>query len=117
MANEMERTTLISFLQDLVNRAGEKKPTDKAFANIEAQVEYNGSQDRAACRSAQHDTAGGAQWLARLEQAEEEVINIHEVIDAHPWDGCVASSRRCSRPMAGPARHQPDRGGAGTRRP
>ena len=28
-------------------------------------------------------------WLD-LEQSEEETISIHEVIDAHPWDGCVA---------------------------
>ena len=90
MANEMERTTLISFLQDLVNRAGEKKPTDKAFANIEAQVEYNGTKIVLPADPRNMTLLEAREWLARLEQAEEEVINIHEVIDAHPWDGCVA---------------------------
>jgi transitional endoplasmic reticulum ATPase len=87
---EMERQALVSFLQDLVSRAGEKKPTDKAFANIEAAIEYNGTKIVLPADPRNMTLQEAREWLVRLEQAEEEVISIHEVIDAHPWDGCVA---------------------------
>jgi len=90
MAFEMERSALVAFLQDLVNRAGEKKPTDKAFANIDASIEYSGSKIILPADPRNMTLLEAREWLARLEQAEEEVINVHEVIDAHPWDGCVA---------------------------
>jgi hypothetical protein len=90
MAYEMERNALVSFLQDLVSRAGEKKPTDKAFANIDASIEYNGKKIVLPADPRNMTLLEAREWLHRLEQAEEEVIGIHEVIDAHPWDGCVA---------------------------
>ena len=90
MAFEMERSALVNFLQDLVSRAGEKKPTDKAFANIDASIEYSGTKIVLPADPRNMTLLEAREWLSRLEQAEEEVINVHEVIDAHPWDGCVA---------------------------
>ena len=92
MANEMERQALVSFLQELVNRAGDgkKPPVDKAFSNIETSVEYSGKKIVLPADPRNMTLAEAREWLIRLEQADEETINVHEVIDAHPWDGCVA---------------------------
>ena len=90
MAFEMERGALVAFLQELVNRAEDKKPTDKAFANIDASIEYSGKKIVLPADPRNMTLLEAREWLVRLEQAEEEVITIHEVIDAHPWDGCVA---------------------------
>ena len=90
MAYEMERNALVSFLQELVKGAGEKKPTDKAFSNIEASIEYSGSKIVLPADPRNMTLQEAREWLARLEMAEEETINVYEVIDAHPWDGCVA---------------------------
>jgi ATPase family protein associated with various cellular activities (AAA) len=87
---EMERNALVAFLQDLVARSGEKKPTDKAFANIDASIEYSGKKIVLPADPRNMTLLEAREWLTRLEQAEDEVIRIHEVIDAHPWDGCVA---------------------------
>ena len=91
MAFEMERNALVAFLQDLVNRKDDgKPPTDKAFANIEAAVEWNGKKIILPADPRNMGLREARDWLARLEQSDEEAININEVIDAHPWDGCVA---------------------------
>jgi len=90
MAFEMERSALVAFLQDLVSRAGDKKPTDKAFANIDASIEYRGSKIVLPADPRNMTLAEARDWLSRLELAEEETIAINEVVDAHPWDGCVA---------------------------
>ena len=91
MAFEMERTALVAFLQDLVNRKDDgKPPADKAFANIEAAVEWNGKKIVLPADPRNMGLSEAREWLHRLERSDEEAINIHEVIDAHPWDGCVA---------------------------
>jgi transitional endoplasmic reticulum ATPase len=90
MAFEMERNALVAFLQELVTRKDEGKPTDKAFANIDAQIEYNGTKIVLPADPRHMTLLEAREWLLRLEQSEEETISIHEVIDAHPWDGCVA---------------------------
>lgn len=90
MAFEMERNALVSFLQELVKGAGEKKPADKAFSNIEASIEYHGTKIVLPADPRNMTLAEAREWLHRLEVAEEESINVHEVIDAHPWDGCFA---------------------------
>jgi transitional endoplasmic reticulum ATPase len=87
----MERTALVAFLQDLVNRKDDgKPPTDKAFANIEAAIEYSGSKIILPADPRNMTLREAREWLARLEQADEEAVNVHEVVDAHPWDGCIA---------------------------
>ena len=91
MAFEMERNALVASLQDLVNRKDDgKPPTDTAFANIEAAVEWNGKKIILPADPRNMGLREAREWLARLEQSDEEAININEVIDAHPWDGCVA---------------------------
>lgn len=90
MAFEMERQALVQFLQELVANKGDKPPTDKAFANIEAAIEYSGSKIILPADPRNMTLAEATEWLNRLAVAENEMISIHEVIDAHPWDGCVA---------------------------
>jgi len=90
MAFEMERQALVEFLQELVSRKDGKPPTDKAFSNIDASIEYSGSKIILPADPRNMTLLEAREWLMRLEQAEEEQISIHEVIDAHPWDGCVA---------------------------
>ncbi len=90
MAFEMERNALVEFLQELVKRKDGSPPTDKAFANIEAGIEYSGTKIILPA-DPRNMTLGEAQeWLHRMQVADEEVISINEVVDAHPWDGCVA---------------------------
>ena len=90
MANDTERQALVSFLQELVKGSGEKKPANKAFSNIEAAVEYSGTKIILPGDPRQMKLGEAREWLTRLEAAEEQAVSIHEVIDAHPWDGCVA---------------------------
>lgn len=90
MAFEMERDALVTFLQELVSRKTDKPPADKAFANIDASIEYSGKKIILPADPRNMTLLEAREWLARLEQADEEPIAIHEVIDAHPWDGCVA---------------------------
>ena len=91
MAYEMERQALVSFLQDLVNRKDDgKPPTDKAFSNIEASIEFSGKKIILPADPRNMTLREARDWLVRLEQSDEEAISIHEVIDAHPWDGRVA---------------------------
>ena len=70
----------------------QKPKNPDAFKNIEAKVDYDMNSKRIKLpgdpRKMTFNEA--AVWLKRLEAADEEVINIHEVIDAHPWDGAVA---------------------------
>src|SRR5882672_7404439 len=67
MAFEMERSALVAFLQDLVSRAGDKKPTDKAFANIDASIEYRGSKIVLPADPRNMTLAEARDWLSRLE--------------------------------------------------
>ena len=90
MSSEMERGLLLKFLQELVSRKDGKPPTDKAFSNIEAAVEFSGSKIVLPADPRHMTLPEAREWLARLERSEEEAITVHEVIDAHPWDGCVA---------------------------
>jgi transitional endoplasmic reticulum ATPase len=90
MAYEMERQALVEFLQELVNRKSDGKPTDKAFKNIETSIEYSGKKIILPADPRNMTLLEAREWLTRLEQGEEETIAINEVIDAHPWDGCVA---------------------------
>src|SRR4029077_1185135 len=90
MSFEMERNALVEFLKELVSRKEGKPPTDKAFANIEAGIEYSGKKIILPADPRNMTLAEAREWLTRMEQSEQEVIAIHEVIDAHPWDGCVA---------------------------
>jgi transitional endoplasmic reticulum ATPase len=88
MAFEMERNALVELLQGLVQQ--KPAPKDKAFANIEAAVEYSGTKIILPGDPRQMKLSEAREWLSRLEAAEEQIVSIHEVIDAHPWDGCVA---------------------------
>ena len=88
MAFEMERAALVDFLQELVKRK-DGKPTDKAFSNIEAAVEYSGTKIVLPADPRHMAWPKHASGWPGFEKSQEEVIAIHEVIDAHP-DGCVA---------------------------
>ena len=90
MSFEMERSALVQFLQDLVADKSGKPPVDKAFANIDASIEYSGTKIVLPADPRHMTLQEAREWLHRLEIAEEEAIAIHETIDAHPWDGCVA---------------------------
>ena len=114
MAFEMERNALVELLQGLVQQ--KPAPKDKAFANIEAAIEYSGTKIILPADPRQMKLSEAREWLTRLEQAEEQVVSIREVIDAHPWDGCVAFLRPCSRPMAGHSRCRREHSSAVIRR-
>lgn len=90
MAFEMERSALVEFLQGLVADRSGKPPVDKAFANIDASIEFSGKKIILPADPRNMTLPEAREWLIRLEKADEETIAIHEVIDAHPWDGCVA---------------------------
>ena len=90
MSFEMERSALVSFLQDLVADKSGKPPVDKAFSNIEAAIEFSGTKIVLPGDPRNMTLLEAREWLDRLEAAEGEVISIYEVVDAHPWDGCIA---------------------------
>jgi transitional endoplasmic reticulum ATPase len=116
MAFEMERNALVELLQAIVNRKDEAKPADRAFSNIEAAVEYSGSKITLPADPRRMGLREAREWLARLEQSEEETISIHEVVDAHPWDGCVAFMQAMKETF-GWASPTPTRGFFGPRPP
>lgn len=87
------REAFVAMLRDLV--AGKEKDDGKpknpnAFKSIKAEVKYDGKVITLPDDPRKMTYAEAYEWLKRLEQADQEEINIHEVIDAHPWDGAVA---------------------------
>lgn len=94
------RETFVAMLRDLV--AGKEKDDGKpknpnAFKNIKAEVSYSGKVITLPDDPRKMSLREAREWLQRLEQADEEVIGVHEVIEAHPWDGAVAFMKAMQR--------------------
>lgn len=68
----------------------EAKPAGKSFANIESSLTWTGTKITLPAEPYHMTPKEGIEALTRFEKAEQQVIAIHEIIDAHPWDGAVA---------------------------
>lgn len=94
------RSAFVAALRDLV--AGKEKDDGRvkdpnAFKQIKAEVRYDGKVITLPDDPRRMTLREGRDWLLRLEQADEEVIAVHEEIDAHPWDGAVALMKAMQR--------------------
>lgn len=86
------------------------------FDAIEADVQYNGKKITLPDDPGKMTYDQGIKWLMQLKEKDEQVVGIHEVIDAHPWDGAFAFMR-AMKEMFGWARPIPTPGFFGPRPP
>lgn len=93
MSNDNDaKTALVKALQSMVEGLGKEdpKPAGKGFKNIESSLTWSGTKITLPDTPSRMSPAEAREWLTRYEKAEQEVIAIHETVNAHPWDGAVA---------------------------
>lgn len=97
MTGEEKLTSLVALLAEKVLQDEDKKSRDKRFANIEAKVKWDGSEMVLPAKPARMTYAEAKKYLDRLEKDENEEVNVHEVVDAFPFDGAVAFMKALKR--------------------
>lgn len=96
MSNDNDaKHALVNALQTMLEGIGkdDPKPAGKAFKNIETSLTWDGTKMVLPATPHRMTPAEGIEALQRFQKADQEVIAIHEVINAHPWDGAVAFMR------------------------